>query len=258
MSDDSCHEPPGQVIPRLTAPCWWCRHPRPAHGQPTGAKRVYIPIYGWLDVDEDHRTRVERFFHVPMLVLALLVLPLLVLEWYYGDDSNSAHWAIRFSILAAGAMIWFAFLVEFIIKIWIAESRVQYVTRNWLDVLIVALPLLRPLRMARAARIVRVSQQVSRVSRVFTLRGVVMKLIRTAAATLVGLGFVRRIRERIRGPSSENAPPQYESWSRPCLIAEIQRLNRQISRLESQIRKSTGRDSSHPADLPPGPPPDQA
>jgi len=38
--------------------------------------------------------------------------------------------------------------------------------RNWLDIIIIALPLLRPLRALRVVR----AAQVARVSRVFTLR----------------------------------------------------------------------------------------
>jgi len=37
-----------------------------------------------------------------MLVLALMVLPLLLLEWYYGEHTDRAHPAIQHGILIAG------------------------------------------------------------------------------------------------------------------------------------------------------------
>ena len=53
---------------------WWCRHRKPSFPTPTGCRRVFIPIHGWLDADDDHRARVNRVFNVPMLVLAPAIL----------------------------------------------------------------------------------------------------------------------------------------------------------------------------------------
>lgn len=219
-------------IVRVT--CWWCRHPRPPHACPTGARRVFIPVYGWFDVDDTHRARVERYFHAPMLILALLVLPILLVEWSYGERLSAAHPAARAAICVSGAIIWLAFLMEFIIKISISESRWRYATKHWLDIVIVALPLLRPLRALRVVR----AAEVARVSRVFTLRGVVMKLLQTAAATVLGLEFVRRMLSRFRPPPAVDQLPAYERWSQACLIAEIRRLNARIHELEKVLRDS--------------------
>jgi hypothetical protein len=193
---------------------------------------MYIPIYGYLDVDDDHRARVEHFFHVPMIILALLVLPLLVVEWSYAESFHLAHPLIQIAIYATGAIIWFAFLVEFVVKVSIARSRVDYMTRNWLDIVIVVLPMLRPFRALRVVR----AAQVTRLSRVFKIRGVIFKLLRTAAAAVVGLEFFRRLGERFRGPVAKTSAPDYAKWSRAALIAEISRLNDRISLLEAQAR----------------------
>ena len=227
-------EPQTPVIPAVPVTCWWCQHPRPPHACPTGARRVFIPVYGWFDVDDTHRARVERYFHGPMLILALLVLPILLVEWSYGERLSAAHPVARAAICISGAIIWLAFLVEFTIKISISESRWRYATKHWLDIVIVALPLLRPLRALRVVR----AAEVARVSRVFTLRGVVMKLLQTAAATVLGLEFVRRILSRFRAPPTGDQLPAYERWSQACLIAEIRRLNARIHELEKVLRDS--------------------
>ena len=81
-----------------------------------------------------------------------------------------------------------------------------------------------------------------------------MKLLRTAAATILGLQFVRRLGDRFRGPPREEAPLPYEQWSRPCLIAEIRRLNERIRRLEKQ--RGTPKDEKDTEHEATGRPPD--
>lgn len=294
-----------QGAERRPARRWWCRHPKPDYPPPTGCRRVYIPIYGYLDADDDHRARVERFFHVPMLVLALLVLPVLGMEYLQGPErqarsserlqqridaprhgsgttnapapatapssapatgivpldqgSGDAHPPAEPSLpLPADAgsrlsrfidhpamlvatdiamiFIWLAFFFEFVIKISIAPSRVQYAVRNWIDIVIIALPMLRVFRGMRALRALRTAQ-VARYTQVYRLRGVAMKLMRTMGALVLGMEAVRKLKERIQPPSEEDAPPDYTQWSRASLIAEIHRLNELNERLEKQVKR---------------------
>jgi hypothetical protein len=259
---------------------------------------VIIPIYGWLDADDDHRSRVEKFFHIPMLVLALLVLPVLAIEYLQGPErlarsserleqtdpspaanasspadpstlpetsSNQAarsdgedsrptahvmspeevrqaswfariidHPAMLVATDVALAFIWLAFFFEFVIKIAFAPSRAQYALKNWIDIVIILLPMLRVFRGMRALRALRTAQ-VARVTQVYRLRGVAIKLMRTAAALVLGLEAVRKMRERLGKPDGQEAPPDYTHWSRASLIAEIQRLKELHKRLEKEL-----------------------
>lgn len=44
---------------------------------------------------------------------------------------------------------WLCFVVDYVVRLVLAENRVRYLWRHWLDLLIVLLPLLRPLRLLR-------------------------------------------------------------------------------------------------------------
>lgn len=94
--------------------------------------------------------KIERRTEVPMLVLVIimiialivpLVIPLshqaeLILEW--------VDW-----------IIWSLFALELSIKTYLSENKIAYLKKNWLDVVLVAVPLLRMFRIFRVARLAR-------------------------------------------------------------------------------------------------------
>jgi voltage-gated potassium channel len=51
---------------------------------------------------------------------------------------------------------WAMFGIDFVVRVALADRRGRYVLRHWLDVLIIALPLLRPLRLLRLAPLLKV------------------------------------------------------------------------------------------------------
>lgn len=208
-----------------------------------GDRYVPVPIVGVVISDDDLRERVHRVFHVPMLVLALLILPLLALELW----ARPAGWWGR--VLDIGfALIWVAFLVEFIVKITLAESRVEYVRRNWLDVIIILVPVLRPLR-AKAA--------VVRSAKVFTVRGVGTKGVRYAAGFLLGLEATTRLRRRFGMTEGHDRPP--EKMTREALMDEVRRLRRVRRSWESwyEDRRTWAEARGLPVLPPPEPPPER-
>ena len=105
----------------------------------------------------DRRTAaLDRFEHAtefPLLVLALLTIPLLlaplVLDLSDGQERV---------IFALDWLIWGVFAADLLIRTWIAPRKLLYLRQHWFDVLIVVLPFLRPLRVARSARALRVLQ----------------------------------------------------------------------------------------------------
>jgi hypothetical protein len=179
-----------------------------------GVRHVSVPLVGIVISDDGLRQRVDHVFHWPMIVLALAILPLLAIE-VYGQPTG----ALKLAIEIGFGVIWLAFVVEFVWKVTIAESRIEYVRRNWFDVVIILLPLLRPLRAFRA------TQGLARSTRVFRLRGVGMKFARYVFTILSGLKATDRLLQRI-GLKSSDERKDAEKMTRHELMREVKRLRR--------------------------------
>jgi voltage-gated potassium channel len=76
---------------------------------------------------------------------------------------------------------WVVFLFDYVVRVWAARDRRQYFTRHILDLLIVALPALRPLRLLRLVVLFRVLNRKAAAS----LRGRVPLYVSVSAGTLV-------------------------------------------------------------------------
>ncbi len=185
---------------------------------PPGCRYVPVKWLGVVIADDDLRKRVDRRFHKPMILLALLVLPLLVLDYVYirevSESGATGGW-LWWLVISGLTIIWIAFTLEFVIKIAIAESRLEYLRRNWLDLIIIVIPILRPLRMASVAR----------TTRVFTLRGVGFKFARYVFTLFIGLEATNRMFERL-GIKPRVARVDPEQMTRHQLTDEVKRLRR--------------------------------
>jgi voltage-gated potassium channel len=76
---------------------------------------------------------------------------------------------------------WAIFLGDYVVRVWAAHDRRRYFTKHLLDLLIVALPALRPLRLLRLIVLFRVLNRKAAAS----LRGRVPLYVTVSAATLV-------------------------------------------------------------------------
>jgi voltage-gated potassium channel len=76
---------------------------------------------------------------------------------------------------------WVIFVVDYVARVWVARDRRQYFTKHILDLLIVALPALRPLRLLRLVVLFRVLNRKAAAS----LRGRVPLYVSISAMTLV-------------------------------------------------------------------------
>ncbi len=154
---------------------------------PPGVRYVRLPWRGTVVADDDLRDLIAHKFHWPMIILAVLVLPLIGMELFYLPRLPEQHQVIgQRIIIAVEIIISLAFLVEFVVKVSIAESRWEYIRRNWLDIIVILLPFLRMLRVLRVAK-------VAQTSRAFRLRGVGMKFTRYLLSTILGLKYTDRL-----------------------------------------------------------------
>ena len=94
--------------------------------------------------------RFERATELPLLLLALAMIPLLLAPAVV-DLNETAEAAV----LAADWFIWAAFALEYVIRLALTDHRARFVRTQWPGLLIIVLPFLRPLRIMRSARALR-------------------------------------------------------------------------------------------------------
>ncbi|MYD64633.1 MAG: potassium channel family protein [Chloroflexi bacterium] len=99
--------------------------------------------------------RFERADEIPMLVLALVMVPVLLAPFLYDLTAEAER-----ILLAANRLIWAAFAAELLARVYLAPRRLAYLSQYWFDVVIVVLPILRPLRLIRAMRLIMVRRGV--------------------------------------------------------------------------------------------------
>lgn len=94
---------------------------------------------------------IERYTELPLLVLSVAIIPLLVIPILFDVSAG-----VDRALLTVDWTIWAVFALELAAKTYLAPRRIRYLTTHWLDVVIVAVPFLRPLRVVRSARALRI------------------------------------------------------------------------------------------------------
>lgn len=192
-----------------------------AYADPT---TIWLPRLGWTKVDRDLRTRLERFFCLPMIVIALLVLPFLAME-YFWQETVRADFGLSLLLDIGTSVIWLAFVLEVIVMVSVADKKVRYCLTNWMDLAVVFLPLvdfMPLLRLVRLAGLVELGQ-VSRLGRLYRLRGLLFKLWRTMLLLEVMQRLLGHYREkRLRRLKELLASRQEEIAALNKEIAELQ------------------------------------
>ena len=184
---------------------------------------VWLPGLGWQTVNDDLRQRLERILSVPMLIIALMILPVLLVEYAMSEQVASRVW-LQAALGVSTGLIWFAFAAEFIVMITLADKKLRYCKQHWLDLAIILLPMisfLRSLRVVRAARAARLArlQQLTKMGRLYRLRGLAMRAFR-GVLLLELINRVLRIKpeRRLR-----------------ALREQLQEKEREVARLRGEI-----------------------
>jgi voltage-gated potassium channel len=207
----------GAAITRVAGPTY--------RDQPLDITRVF----GWQQANRSLRERMERLFSVPMIFVALLILPILAVEHYFARmvEPHDHLWLVLL-IDGCTALIWIAFAAEFIVMLSVADSKLKYCKSHWLDLAIIILPLISFARALRLARTMRLGQ-IGRMSRLYRLRGLAMRGYRA----VLMLELLQRLIRR--------SPEKQLQALRQVLAereAEIEELRRTIAQLELQVAAS--------------------
>ena len=101
---------------------------------------------------EERLRRLERATDVPLLLLALILVPLLVLPLVVDLDPG-----VERAFRLGDTIIWAAFALDFALKLLVAPRAWAYARTHRLQAAMVVLPFLRPLRFLRLLPLVRVA-----------------------------------------------------------------------------------------------------
>ncbi len=151
--------------------------------------RLWLPGLGWRLPNRRLRARLQRYFSIPMIGIAMLILPVLVVEFFLKSQVAQYAW-LRVLLHIGTGVIWFAFAFEFILMVSVADRKLAYCRKHWIDLAIISLPIFSFLRSLQVLRATKVSkllklQQLTKFARVYRLRGTVVKALR--ALTLLEL-----------------------------------------------------------------------
>lgn len=146
---------------------------------------------------QDTYDRFAAAVELPLTVLAVLWLPVLVVPFV-------AHLppTVSDTFDAIDYMVWAAFFLEYLAKLYLAPSRWAFVKHHLLDLVVIAVPVLRPLRVLRLVRLARLARVgivlangLRRARRILTHRGLhfvlLAVLVLVFALAAVELGFER-------------------------------------------------------------------
>jgi hypothetical protein len=187
---------------------------------------VWLPALGWRPT-ASLRGTLERFFSVPMIGFALMVLPLFALEYGWAEEVRARPLLALWLDIGTG-VVWLAFTVELILMVAVADRPVRYCVVHWIDVTIVLLPVFEMLPLFRLLRLGRVMrlEELLRWGRLHRVQNLVMRGWRAL--------LLLQIVQRLRGRS-----PQYQLRQlRELLLAreeEVADIRREITALEGRL-----------------------
>jgi hypothetical protein len=212
----------------------------------TRPNHIWLPVLGWRETDGRLRHTLERAFSVPMILFALMVVPLLALEYFEAEKIRAEPVLALWLDIGTG-VIWLAFTVELIVMVAVSDRPVRYCFLHWIDVAIVLLPVVEMLplfRLLRLGRVLRL-EQLLRWARLHRLQALVARGWRAL--------LLLQLAQRLLGRSLEGRLKQLQEL-RQAKEEELADLRREIAELEERIaQRAMSRQTAAPAAQGPGP-----
>ena len=198
--------------------------------------RIWLPGLGWQTLGFDLERRIQKALRVPMIVMALLIIPLLAAEYFLAARLGNDHLLAGLTAAASG-IIWASFTAEFILMAAISRSKFSYCKEHFLELLIILLPILGVLGTIQIGRELRINQ-ITKAANLYRLRGLAVR----SWQALTMFEAVNRIL---------GGPPQKQIQTLRLLVEkkqdELHQLQAQIQRLESRVRIDTFNTSAEDA-----------
>lgn len=195
--------------------------------------KIWLPRIGWHAPGKPLAKMLDKVFSKPMLCIALLILPILMVEFGFSTQVSTMPW-LKLALSISTGLIWCAFAIEFIVMVSATDKKLAYVKKNWIDLAIILLPLvsfLRSLRVVRAANIAKFAkvQQLTKMSRIYRMRGLMAKSIRA----LMVLEVMHRI---LKVTPQKRIDKLAEKLAE--LEEEASEIRSQIKQLQAKIEES--------------------
>jgi hypothetical protein len=184
---------------QLTQHIWYLLIPflRLSTRDHVSGQHAWVAGIGWTQSSLMLEKRLAKAFSVPMVAIALPVLPLILLQFFWSKhlDSNPT---LKFATATSTALIWMAFVFEFSVMVSVSRRKWKYCKEHWINLLIVALPIFGFLRLAALGNLFRL-QPVAKTASVLRLRGMAIRIWRA----VLSLGIIeepsgKRLSEKLQ------------------------------------------------------------
>jgi len=189
-----------------------------------GGNCHWLPIIGWQAGGRELEERLDRGFSIPMLFIALMILPILAIEMF------GATYVTEYPMLGrvrdfGTSIIWLAFAFEFVIMSSVTPTKLRFLAKNWINLAIILLPLIAFLRGFQAARLLRLGRA-SKALRVYRLRGLGIRAWRgVLTLELIERMFFRKPQSRLARLRAKLADKEHD----------VTQLKHRIEHLEQQV-----------------------
>jgi voltage-gated potassium channel len=121
------------------------------------------------------RRTYERFSGLPLAMLGVAFIA--AYAWPILDPDIPAGSSTALGV--ANLTIWFVFVLDYLTRLGLAADRLRFVRRQWFDLVVIVMPMIRPLRALRSLAALRV---VGRAGTTFARRDAVVGVAATLAA----------------------------------------------------------------------------
>lgn len=188
----------------------------------------WIPWMGFRERSKELNKKLEHIFSLPMIFFALMILPILAIEWQKSEWIDK-YQSIHIALDLGTQLIWLAFTIEFIVMISVNEKKLVYCIKNWIDLAIILLPIILFLipffSFLPAARLLRLGR-LSNISRAYRVKGLGMR----AYQALIILSASQRFSKRLLRNRLETLKEKREQK-----MEEIQELIQEIKEIELEL-----------------------